>query len=142
MKLKSIYSLLLMALLATLGCDPAENKEDNGQDPKGKNYEREIVFGAYETDTILTVSEFTSAIKNIENNTDWLFVRIDDSSADAYKLRVICLKNTTAQTRSAQIEVSSNDNDLLTLKVTQYVLNGFEDLHNNVSDQPALAPGR
>ena len=130
-----------ITLLTTSACGDTQNEEGE-KGYESKTYEREIVFSAYETDTVLTIQEFAQAIESIRTDADWLNTEIFDSAADSLKLKVTCLRNNTTGTRSDQILVTSKNKDLLTLKVTQKYLDGFEDLHDNVSDQPALAPGR
>ena len=130
-----------ITLLTTSACGDTQNEEGE-KGYESKTYEHEITISAYEADTVLTVQEFVRAIESIRTDANWLTTEIFDSAADSLKLKVTCLRNTTTATRSGKILVTSKNKDQLTLKVNQKYLDGFEDLHNNVSDQPALAPGR
>ena len=52
----------LIALLTTSACGDTQNEEGE-KGYESKTYEREIVFSAYETDTVLTIQEFAQVIE-------------------------------------------------------------------------------
>ena len=108
----------------------------------GKSFVRELAFDGYEQDTILSIDEFTSVIDEVTNDADWVKVQsLKDSIPGLVQLEVLCSKNTTTAVRSSDVVLISH-RDTLTLKVNQDILKGFDDVHDNVTDQPALAPGR
>ena len=80
--------------------------------------------------------------KIIQNNTDWLDVEAAYSITNAYQVKVTCYKNTSSCVRYAEVSVFCKNGDCLKIKVKQNVITGLEDVHNNVSDQPALSPLR
>ena len=120
-------------------CDDAG---ESSEEIKGKSFEREIVIDGNAIDTLITIKDFTSAITKIEENSDWLDVTIQGESSDVFQIKIVCSKNTTTDTRSAEVSVICDNGDKLKLTVSQSVINEFDDIHNNVTDQPALAPMR
>lgn len=140
MKLRYLYTIALVAILSAIGCESDnDGKED---EPNGKSFELSVEVDAYESDTVLTIKDFTSLISDIRSDAEWVSASITDSSSDDVKLKLTYSKNTTAQIRTAKIDVVSKNDFTLTLKVSQKVMESFDDLHDNVSDQPALAPIR
>lgn len=108
----------------------------------GKSYVSELSFDGYEQDTILAINEFTYVIDEIRNDADWLEAQsVTDTISNLTQLEILCSKNATTTIRSTDVVLISH-RDTLTLKVSQNVLKGFEDPHDNVTDQPALTPIR
>ena len=138
MKSIRIYICGVLAIITMAAC----NKKSQEPEYESKQLECEVQFKGYESDTVITVFEFSSTIKDIQNDTDWLIIEIKDSVPNNYKLGIICSKNVTSSVRKAEIVVVCKNGDTLTLKVTQDVLDEIEDIHNNVTDQPAYVPSR
>ena len=134
-----IYALLCLAVLTMVSCG---SKGDMEPEHEPKTLDLEIVLGGNEIDTIIAVKDFQSAITEIKVNDVWLSAEIIDSADDSCQFKVICAKNTTTSIRLTQVIITCKNGDTLTLKVTQKVLDGFDDLHDNVTDQPAMAPAR
>ena len=135
MKIKAIYLIACLAILSTFGC--GDNKDEN----ETKLFHREFVIDGHESDTVFTVPEFTSVIEDIKNDSDWLLTEILDSNG-TINIKVICTKNNTTAFRSTIITVVCKNGDTLTITVKQDILDDFDDIHNNQSDKPALAPLR
>lgn len=140
MKTIRIFALICMAALTIVSCDSQGSNEE--PEYEIKVLEREILFSGYGMDTLITVKDFTSPVKEIKNDADWLVTEIQDSAEGGFVFKVICSKNATANVRTSEITITFNNGDKFTLKVTQKVIDGFDDVHDSVTDQPALAPGR
>lgn len=141
MKIKGILIVFCLALLTVIGCDKGL-EGDKDAEYKSKAVTLDIVIDGYAADTTLTVPDFTSLIDTIQNNCLWLDLRILESQNNRCKLQLGCYKNGTANIRTAKITVLFKNKDILNLNVKQNVIDAFEDIHDNVSDQPALAPMR
>lgn len=133
------FAICLIAALTMMSCGNQDEKEPEN---KVKTLEAELTLDGYGADTIITVKEFEAEISEVKNDTDWLAAELLDVTTDGYQIKLICRKNTTANARKAEIVITCKNQDSLTLKITQGVCNGFDDVHDNVSDQPPLAPMR
>ena len=147
MKRTGLYIIALFAALTIFSCEnPEEEVIEKQNEYKGKSFERELQFAGYAVDTVIPVNEFVSAIDKITKDADWLNVAISDAGSDSakvsYQLRIACTRNTTTSARSTDVVVTCVNTDTLKLKVNQSLLDGFDDLHDNVTDQPALTPTR
>ena len=139
MKFKGLYILAGLFLLSLSSCDDAG---ESSEEIKGKSFEREIVIDGNPIDTLITIKDFTSAITKIEETSDWLEVTIQGTASDVFQIKIVCSKNTTTDIRSAEVFVTCDNGDKLKLTVSQSVISEFDDIHNNVTDQPALTPMR
>lgn len=146
MEIKSLYLLLIgLVIMSVVGCDQKKDEveiEEKGTEYQSKTFDCEMELAGYLSDTIITVADFFSDIEIIQNNTDWLDVEAAYSITNAYQVKVTCYKNTSSCVRYAEVSVFCKNGDCLKIKVKQNVITGLEDVHNNVSDQPALSPLR
>ena len=145
MKIKGLYIVACLALLSFMSCDQkdAEKAAEKAGLIEIKLLEREIVLNGYSNaDTVIAIPDFSSSIKSIKCDAEWLEVEVQDTVPDKYQLKVVCYQNTTANIRSTQVVVTCENGDKLTLKVTQKVMGEFDDIHNVVTDQPSFAPVR
>lgn len=140
MKLKGLYIIICLFTLSMISCD--NNKEDN----EGKSFKRELLFSGYAVDTVITVNELASAIDKVTEDADWLDLAIQDAISDStqtsYKLIIACTKNNTSSVRSTDVVITCQNKDVLTLIINQGIFDGINDVHDNVTDQPALVPIR
>lgn len=147
MKIKGLLLVSCMALLTAIGCDgtKAEGLEEDKEkeaESQGKSVTLDLLISGYAADTTITVPDFTSLIDTIQNNCLWLDLKILESGNDKCKLKLGCNKNSTANIRTTQITVLFKNKDVLNLNIKQKVVDAMEDIHDHVSDQPALAPKR
>jgi len=148
MKLKGLYIIACIAAFSLTSCDEDQNIQDIKDNylTQGQTFERELLFDGHAVDTIISANELASAIVNITEEADWLNVAINDTGSDttkvASKLRIACTRNNTTSVRSTDVVVTCANKDVLTLKINQGILDGLDDVHDNVTDQPALAPIR
>ena len=138
MRTISLFLGTCIVALALISC---------GDESKESEYEsifleKEISLSSYGADTIISVKEFVSEITEIKNNAEWLSIEILHSTNNSCTFKVICQKNTTTVIRATVINITCKNGDTLTLKVNQGVVDGFEDLHDIVTDQPTFAPYR
>ena len=142
MKTIKWLALACLSVLAMLSCENQESVTDDEEQQEVRMLETSLYLSGYGIDTVITVKDFISAISEIKKDVDWLGAEIAETSADDCKIRIFCHKNATVQARKADVVFTFINGYVLTLKVTQDVVDAFEDIHNNVSDQPALAPAR
>ena len=147
MKRIGLYIVAIIASLSMFSCEnPEEEITNNENEYKGKSFERELLFDGHAVDTVIPVNEFVSEIDKIIEDTDWLDVAINNAGSDStrviYQLRIACTRNTTTSARSTGVVVTCVNKDTLKLKVNQSLLDSFDDLHDNLTDQPALTPTR
>lgn len=143
MKQKRLYIITVcLFALSMMSCGNGENQEEY----EPKSFERELLFGGYAVDTVFTVNELASAIEKITEDADWLDVALSDAGSDStkvvYELRIACTRNNTTSVRSTDVVIFCTNKDVLALKVNQGIMDGVDDYHDNVTDQPALAPIR
>ena len=143
MKLKGLYIITFIFALSMASC--GENGEEE-KEYEPKSYELELSIDGYAVDTVIPVREFVSAIETITEDADWLDVAISDAGPDSakvsYQLRIACARNTTASVRTTDVVVTCTNKDALKITVNQGILDGIEDIHDNVTDKPALTPIR
>lgn len=142
MKTIKWLALFCLSVFTMMSCENNESETDNEEPQDVQILETGLYLSGYETDTVITVKDFISVISEIKKDVDWLGAEVVDSSQDGCKIHIVCDKNTTALNRKAKIVFTFKNGFVLTLNVTQDVVYDFEDIHNNVSDQPALAPVR
>jgi len=136
MNIKNLFlALIFFFVVSTNGCSNKDKYES-------KSYEREITVDGNKTDSIITIEEISSDIITIDSDDDWLYASKYNSNTTNYQLRLVCFKNVSASIRSSRIHIACKNGDKLTLIVIQGVINGLNDLHDIVTDQPALAPER
>ena len=134
-----ISILICWIVLCITGCNPKENKVPIYE---SKAFECAIAFCEYKSDTIMTADFLITPIVKIENEKDWVVVALIDGNNDSIQFKVSCSPNNTAYIRTAEIILICDNGDTLTLRITQDVMTKFDDIHNTISDQPALAPVR
>ena len=145
MKSISLYLVSILALLLVYSCyDNKSEVYDNEQEP---GYERKTVLidleiKGYPLDTIICVPGLTSHIDTILNESVWFELKFVESDFEKCKLEISCDKNNTAFKRTSQLEILFNNKDTLKLTVSQNVVDGFDDIHDIVSDQALFAPQR
>jgi len=143
MKLRGLYIVICLFVLAMVSCGDKENEE---KEYEPKSFELELNIDGYAIDTVIPIKEFISAIETITEDADWLDVAINDAASDSakmsYQLRIACTRNTTTSVRTTDLTVTCTNKDALKITINQGILDNFDDLHDNVTDKPALAPLR
>lgn len=155
-KINIIFSLLMavvavMALAACGGDDKKEPSPLNPVDPEptGQTYQQAETLPAEKADMTVTLTNLTTAIKDIEYNTDWLTVIKQTYTSGSPSLRLTATDNVkdgeTTTARSCTITVTATSGDKVLLTVTQEGVErktGIEDSHDTPTDQPAYSRRR
>ena len=110
----------------------------------GKLLTQSIEVSGYGEEKVVTLTDLTSAIKNIKVDADWLTVEAKSNEGTSPCVTVKAAPNTTEDVREAQAIISTTNSDKLTLTIVQRVkeATNVEDPNNSVSDQPAYSRQR
>ena len=134
-RIEYILIVLITVLMALTSCGKNETRE--------KIYAtQEILLNATDTTLVINIDKLYSPITEIQNSAEWLEIEILTYTTGSPQLKVTCLENNLPNKRIISILIKNKEGDEITLIITQNVKSALEDLHNNISDQPALAHKR
>jgi hypothetical protein len=110
----------------------------------GKLFTQSIEVSGYGEEKVVTLTDLSSAIKNIKVDAVWLTVEAKSNEGTSPSVTVKAAPNTTEDVREAQAIISTTNSDKLTLTIVQRVkeATNVEDPNNSVSDQPAYSRQR
>lgn len=106
----------------------------------GKLFTQSVTVSGYGEEKVVTLTDLTSAIKNIQVDANWLTVEANDGAASP-SVKVKASANTTEDVREAKVIINATNSDRVTLTVLQNVKesSNVEEPNNTESDQPAYS---
>jgi len=106
----------------------------------GKQFTQSLNVSGYGEEKVVTLTDLTSAIKNIKVDANWLTVEANDGAVSP-SVKVKAEANTTEEVREAKVIISATNGDRVTLTVIQNVkeTSNVEEPNDTESDQPAYS---
>lgn len=106
----------------------------------GKLYTQSLNVSGYGDEKVVTLTDLTSAIKDIKVDANWLTVEAIDGAASP-SVKIKAEANTTEDIREAKVIINATNGDRVTLTVVQNVKEGsnVEEPIDTESDQPAYS---
>lgn len=106
----------------------------------GKQFTQSLNVSGYGEEKVVTLTDLTSAIKNIKVDANWLTVEANDGAVSP-SVKVKAEANTTEEVREAKVIINATNGDRLTLTVIQNVkeTSNVEEPNDTESDQPAYS---
>ena len=106
----------------------------------GKQFTQSLNVSGYGEEKVVTLTDLTSAIKNIKVDANWLTVEANDGAASP-SVKVKAEANTTEEVREAKVIINATNGDRVTLTVIQNVkeTSNVEEPNDTESDQPAYS---
>lgn len=139
MKRFKLYLLALVGCFVFAACgsdDPEEIIPGTGE---AKEYAETYNIPAEGCDITYTLMDLKSKITTVSAATDWLEISIQDYSTGSPSIKITAKPNDNVSERRYIVTINTVNGDKLTLTLIQAGKqpDGIDDIHNNVSDQPA-----
>ena len=143
-----LASIAMLILAACGGDDPKEPSPLNPVDPEptGQTYQQAETLPAEDADKTVTLTNMTTAVKDLEYDADWLTVARQSYTSGSPTLRLTATDNVkdgeTTNVRSCTVTVTATNGDKVLLSVTQQGAErktGIDDSHDVPTDQPAYS---
>ena len=135
--------MVIVAATAMLSCGGGNNESPiDPITPEGKTFRQAVTLPAVKADTIVVLTDLSTAISSVEGHDGWLKPEVIPYTTGAPSLRMTAADNEGDNPRSCVVTVTSTSTDKVLLSVTQKneVLNsGIDDLHGMVTNQPAAS---
>ncbi|MCR4612472.1 MAG: hypothetical protein K5778_00560 [Bacteroidaceae bacterium] len=145
------YMTALCAVLMLAACGGGDG--GGGSDPytpepySPKTSSAELKVGYEGLTQTASIDVFTSDIIAITGVTDWFHLTKQTYTSGVPTVNIVVDENVTLSERKTNVTLTSKLGDRLIINVTQEAHpaetnTGGDSSHDNVSDQPAYAPGR
>ena len=138
--------MVIVAASAILACgnDSGDNNERpiDPITPEGKTFRQAVTLPAVKADTIVVLTDLSTAISSVEGHDGWLKSEVIPYTTGSPSLRLTAADNEGDNPRSCVLTVTSASTDKVLLSVTQKneeLDTGIDDLHGVVTDQPAAS---
>lgn len=140
-----LCAVLMLAACGGGGGDSSEPITPEPYSPKTSSAELKVGYeGLTQT---ASIDVFTSDIIAITGVTDWFHLTKQTYTSGVPTVNIVVDENVTLSERKTNVTLTSKLGDRLIINVTQEAHpaetnTGGDSSHDNVSDQPAYAPGR
>ena len=153
-KRSKIFSLLLafVAVIALAACGGDDNSDSsplNPVGPEGRTYQQSVTLPAQGADKTVSLTDLSTAIREMEEATDWLTVMKQSYTSGVPRVRLTASDNTNGNAatteRKCVVTITATSGDRVLLVVTQEGYEpeapktGIDDSHDIVTDQPAYS---
>ena len=144
-----IFLLVMIVVLTITGCGSDDKKEEspiNPVTPEGQTYEQSVTLDTQGTQQTVTLNDLKSKIDDVKNTNTWLTVLIGTYTSGSPNIVLSAEENTSTQTRSGNVTITSTSGDKVILTVTQQEAEeqktGIDDSHDIPTDKPAYSRRR
>lgn len=144
-----IFLLVMIVVLTITGCGSDDKKEEspiNPVTPEGQTYEQSVTLDTQGTQQTVTLNDLKSKIDDVKNTNTWLTVLIGTYTSGSPNIVLSAEENTSTQTRSGNVTITSTSGDKVILTVTQQEAEeqktGIDDSHSIPTDKPAYSRQR
>ena len=147
-----LFSLLLVivAMITLTSCPCHEEVEEpspvNPVNPEGQTFQQSVTLAARDADETVVLRDLNTAIKDIENNSEWLTVAKQTYSTGSPSLRLTASDNikegSSSVARNCAVTVTATSGNRVLLSVSQDGADsrtGIDDSHDIPTDQPAYS---
>lgn len=142
---KILYcSIVLICSLFVCACPDSSPTPD----PEGTVYKQTVTLPSTDADVVVTLGDLNTAVRELDGLADWLTVIKQSYISGAPSVRLIAQDNDGDGDRSCVVTVTATSGDKVLLSVLQKKKEqqepktGIDDLHGDVTDQPAYSRGR
>ncbi len=144
-----IFLLVMIVVLTITGCGSDDKKEEspiNPVTPEGRTYQQSVTLDSQGTQQTVTLTNLKSKIDDVKNTNTWLTVLIGTYTSGSPNIVLSAEENTSTQTRSGNVTITSTSGDKVILTVTQQEAEeqktGIDDSHDIPTDKPAYSRQR
>lgn len=144
-----IFLLAVAAVLTITSCGDDDKKEEspiNPVTPEGRTYQQSVTLDSQGTQQTVTLNDLKSKIDDVKNTNTWLTVLIGTYTSGSPNIVLSAEENTSTQTRSGNVTITSTSGDKVILTVTQQEAEeqktGIDDSHDIPTDKPAYSRRR